>query len=59
MGEIVAFHDRNEIELPHLGITIRVLLAVAAEAGKETGRKTWALKYKNATVGTVRVKLDN
>ena len=41
---------------PHLGITLRVLLSVAADAAKTFPRRTWKVSYKNTVIGTVRIK---
>lgn len=49
--------DTFIIDIPDPGVTIRTLLAVAAEAGKEVQKRTWRIRLNKAIVGSVRVKL--
>lgn len=42
--------------VPHIGLTLRVLLAVAAEGYKQNPRRTWKIVYKDTVIGSVRIK---
>lgn len=42
--------------VPHIGLTLRVLLAVAAEGYKLNPRRTWKIVYKDTVIGSVRIK---
>lgn len=42
--------------VPDLGITLRTLLACAASGYEETKKRQWKLLYKDAVIGSVRIK---
>ena len=50
----------DTIMVPHIGITLRVLLSAAAEASLEEGkhRRKWRLSYQNVIIGSVRIAND-
>ena len=54
---IIPDYENGELEVPHLGITLRTLLAAAAEAAKYAPKRTWNLRYKDAEIGRIRIKL--
>jgi hypothetical protein len=53
--------DKTEacLVLSDIGVTLRTLLAVAAEAYPSTRRRRWALKYKDAIIGRIQIKDDH
>lgn len=54
---VVADYDKGELEVPHLGVTLRTLLAAAADAAKNRPTKrTWILRYKTAEIGRVKIQ---
>lgn len=56
MNNVTVDHEQSCLHVPHIGITLRVLLAVAAEAYKTTPKRTWRVMYKNTPIGSVRIK---
>lgn len=44
------------LHVPHIGMTLRVLLAVAAEGYKVNPRRTWKLVYCGTVIGSIRIK---
>lgn len=44
------------IEVPHLGVTLRTLLGIAATRMADTGRRTYTLRYKHMEIGKVNVR---
>lgn len=48
------------ILIPHLGITLRTLLATASNQNlvDETRRRKWRLSYKDCIIGNIRVAND-
>lgn len=57
MTQVLADYDNKTLTLPHLGITLRVMMAAAANAneGREF-KNRWNLVYKDQDVGMVRLK---
>ena len=54
---VVPNYETAELEVPHLGITLRTLLAVAAEASKQRPlKRKWVIRYKTAEIGSIRIK---
>ena len=49
----------GSIDITDMGVTIRTLLAVAADGYKETQRRKWSVKYKGAVIGWLQVKDDH
>jgi hypothetical protein len=47
--------EKYEIYIQDLGVTMRTLLAVAAQGFAENGRRRWYVVYKNAKIGVVQV----
>lgn len=43
------------IDIEDLGVTLRTLLAVGAAGYRETGRRKWGVRYKNAMIGNIQV----
>jgi len=58
--KIEADYENGIIEVPHLGITLRVLLGAASNVceGRKT-RRNWTLWYNEAKIGTVRIKTQD
>lgn len=54
--EVIIDAENAALILPHIGITYRVLLAVAADAYKQNPRRTWKLVYGTVVIGSVRIK---
>lgn len=46
------------IDIEDLGVTVRTLLAVANRAAKEHPKRVWKIRYKQAILGSIRIKLD-
>lgn len=44
------------IDIQDLGVTLRVLLSVAAKGYVATPKRTWRIQYKGAIIGSVRIK---
>lgn len=44
------------LHVPHIGITLRTLLAVAADGYKANPRRTWKVAYQGTVIGSVRIK---
>ena len=53
--QAVYVDDEGTIDIPHLGITLRVLLAAAAENAIE-GKRQYPVRYKNVVIAKVRIK---
>jgi hypothetical protein len=53
---VVVSHELTALEVPDLGLTLRTLFAVAAEAYKTTPKRTWALHYRGIPVGNITIK---
>lgn len=54
---VVADYEKGELEVPHLGVTLRTLLAAAANAAKHRPTKrTWVLRYKTAEIGRIKIQ---
>lgn len=54
---IIPDYELCELEVPHLGVTLRTLLSAAAKAAKHTPKRTWTLRYKDADIGRIKIKL--
>ena len=48
--------ETGSLDIPDLGVTMRVLLSVAAKGQGLCGKRTWDVTYKGARIGQVRVK---
>jgi hypothetical protein len=48
----------HSLSVPDLGVTLRTLLAVAAQGYDDTGRRAWTVRFKGAKIGTIQVKTD-
>jgi hypothetical protein len=48
--------EPNIIDVPHLGVTLRTVLGIAADRMAKTGRRTYTLRYKHMDVGKVNVR---
>ena len=58
MCNVVTFDLVSEtIDIEDLGVTMRTLLAVANTAAKEKPKRVWKIRYKDAILGSVRIKL--
>lgn len=58
MKEPISVDVDGTIDIPHLGITLRVLLAVAVENSLPLKRQ-YPVRYKGAIVAKVRIKNGN
>ena len=47
--------EKYEIYIEDIGVTMRTLLAVAAQGFAENGRRRWHVVYKNAKIAVVQV----
>lgn len=48
--------ETGSLGISDLGVTMRVLLSVAAKGQGLCGKRTWDVTYKGARIGQVRVK---
>jgi hypothetical protein len=48
--------ERKEIYIDDIGVTMRTLLAVAAQGMEDCGNRKWHIVYKDARIGLVQVK---
>lgn len=48
--------ETTSLHVPHIGMTLRVLLAVAAEGYKTNPRRTWKIVYRGTVIGSIRIK---
>jgi len=55
----VHLHQEGYIEITDLGVTLRTLLAVAAQGYQTQQRRKWSIKYKGAVIGWLQVKDDH
>ena len=53
---ITVDHEKFKLVIPDIGVTMRTMLAAAADGYRHTGRRTWGISYNGATIGKVRVK---
>lgn len=51
--------EKKEIYISDIGVTMRTLLAVAAQGMEECGNRRWHVVYKDARIGLVQVKDHN
>lgn len=43
------------IEIEHLGITMRTLMAVGAQGYAQTSKRRWNIKYMNVKIASIQV----
>lgn len=55
-GEVVAVLQEAALHVPHTGVSLRTLLAVAADNYKHNQRRTWKVVFMNTVIGNVRIK---
>jgi len=55
-GEVTVNTLEGALYVPHIGISLRTLLAVASDNYKFTRRRTWKVIYANTVIGNVRIK---
>ena len=48
--------EKKEIYINDIGVTIRTLLAVAAQGLEDCGNRRWHVVYKDVRIGLVQVK---
>jgi hypothetical protein len=48
--------ETTSLHVPHIGMTLRVLLAVAAEGYKTNPKRTWKIVYRGTVIGSIRIK---
>lgn len=48
--------ENATLTVPHIGITLRTLLAVAADGYKTNPRRTWKVAYLGTVIGSIRIK---
>lgn len=48
--------DKKEIHITDIGVTLRTLLAVAADGLKTSGTRKWSIMYRGVKIGQVQVK---
>ena len=48
--------EKKEIYIEDIGVTIRTLLAVAAQGMEDCGNRKWHIVYKGVRIGLVQVK---
>lgn len=54
---VVADYEKGELEVPHLGVTLRTLLAAASNAAKNRPlKRSWILRYKTAEIGRIKIQ---
>lgn len=51
--------EKKEIYIEDIGVTVRTLLAVAAQGMEDCGNRKWHIVYKDARIGIVQVKNHN
>lgn len=54
---ITANTEKFELDIPHLGLTLRSIMGAAAASAAEmtTYRRRWKLVYKGATIGSIQL----
>lgn len=52
--------ENGTLKVPDIGVTLRTLLACAAEGAKTKPRRSWKILYteNNVLIGNVRIRLD-
>lgn len=55
-GEVLCNPSEASLLVPHTGITLRTLLAVAAENYQHSHKRTWKVVWNNTVIGNVRIK---
>ena len=50
--------EKCTLEIPDIGVTVRTLLAAAADGYEKNGRRKWDIVYKHVPIGSIRVKTD-
>lgn len=53
---IAADVETRTLDVPHLGISLRILLSAASAHHRPGLAREWALRYKGAKIGTIRLK---
>ena len=54
---VIADYEKGELEVPHLGVTLRTLLAAAFNAAKQRPlKRVWILRYKTAEIGRIKIQ---
>ena len=51
--------EKKEIYINDIGVTMRTLLAVAAQGMEDCGNRKWHIVYKEVRIGLVQVKNHN
>ena len=54
MDDVTVDTAEGVMDIPHIGITLRTLLAVAANT--KVRRRVWKVRYKGTVIGSVRIK---
>ena len=54
---VIANVAESKLIIPHIGITLRVLLAAANNANPD--QHVWRLIYKNTDIGRIKIKTSN
>lgn len=54
MDDVTVDTHEGVMDVPHIGITLRTLLAVAANT--KVRRRVWKVRYKGTIIGSVRIK---
>lgn len=49
--------DSKKLFVPHLGMTLRVLLGAASAHQGDSTNPEWTIVYKNVTIGNLRLKV--
>lgn len=50
--------ENATIDIEDIGVTLRTLLAHAAEGYKTNPKRVWKVRYKATIIGSVRLKTD-
>jgi broad specificity phosphatase PhoE len=53
---VIADVSSSTLTIPHIGVTLRVLLAAANNANPQQSH--WGITYKNVNIGTVKIKTN-
>lgn len=48
--------DNGTLAVPDIGVTLRTLMACAAEGYKTRPKRVWKVLYKDTVIGSVRIK---
>jgi hypothetical protein len=57
---VVIDAENGTLKVPDIGVTLRTLLACAAEGSKTRPKRVWKIIYtdSNIVIGSVRIKTD-